>query len=365
MRGFFGQEGRHAQAHERFFETMRAQGCAVDELLEAYERFAYGSLEKNVPARLRLSITVALEHFTAILAEDALNGEGLAGAHPAMRRLLQWHAVEELEHKAVAFDVLRAVHPSYRLRIVGLALASLALGGFWIHMTKQLLEAAGMTFREGLRELREVRKNAPPGSMTKPIVTRVSGRASRATSDRASTRTTSTTPSSSRRRSRGCGQKGSFRTTISPPLRSELRSDTNAVEDEMTDRFEGRRVLVTGAASGIGRATAIAFAKVGAKLIVCDVDEKGLEDVARETNAVLSTRVDVSKRDQMADLARRVHEDGPLEVLVNNAGVGLAGGVLDTSLEDWEWILSINLWASSTACTTSCRPWWKRVAAMS
>lgn len=173
VRGFFGQEGRHAYAHERFFDTMRAQGYEIDELLASYERFAYGFLEKKAPARLRLAITVALEHFTAILAEDALSGEGLDGAHPAMKQLLTWHAVEELEHKAVAFDVMRAVHPSYALRIAGLFAATAALGGFWIHMTKQLLEQDGMTFREGVAELKEIRKHAPPGSLTKPIARRV------------------------------------------------------------------------------------------------------------------------------------------------------------------------------------------------
>ena len=109
-------------------------------------------------------------------------------------------------------------------------------------------------------------------------------------------------------------------------------------------QFDGKRVLVTGAASGIGRATAEAFAREGATLLLCDVDEKGLAEVARETNAAVAERVDVSKRDEMNALADSVHAHGPLDVLVNNAGVGLAGGVLDTSLEDWEWILSINLW---------------------
>lgn len=102
VRGFFGQEGRHAQAHERFFETLRAQGYPIDGFLARYERVAYGLIEKASPPALRLATTVALEHFTAILAEDALSDDsaaGLAAAHPAMRALLEWHAVEEIEHK--------------------------------------------------------------------------------------------------------------------------------------------------------------------------------------------------------------------------------------------------------------------------
>ena len=113
-------------------------------------------------------------------------------------------------------------------------------------------------------------------------------------------------------------------------------------------RFDGMRVLVTGAASGIGRETALAFARQGADLVICDVDEKGLDGVASSARAlgrrVFARRVDVSKRDQMRSFAEEVHAvGGPLDVLVNNAGVAISGGFLETSLDDWDWILSINL----------------------
>ena len=160
VRGFFGQEGRHAQAHERFFDVLRTHGFEVDALLERYERRAYDIIERFAPPPLRLAATVALEHFTAILAEDALAGGALAHAHPEVRRLLEWHAVEELEHKAVAFDVLRAVNPSYALRIAGLAVATLSLGAFWAIMTRELLAQEGMTLREAAVELRGMREAA-------------------------------------------------------------------------------------------------------------------------------------------------------------------------------------------------------------
>lgn len=160
VRGFFGQEGRHAQAHERFFDTLREQGYDVDAILEPYEKLAYGRIERAAPPALRLSVTVALEHFTAILAEDALAGGDLEGAHPIMRQLLEWHALEELEHKAVAFDVLRAVNPSYALRMAGLALGSLVLAGFWVQATRALLAQDGLTLRDCGRELAELRKEA-------------------------------------------------------------------------------------------------------------------------------------------------------------------------------------------------------------
>src|SRR5438093_12795425 len=72
VKGFAGQEGRHANAHERYFDTLRAHGYDLDAILEPYERIAFGIIEKHSPPALRLAATVASEHFTAILAEDAL-----------------------------------------------------------------------------------------------------------------------------------------------------------------------------------------------------------------------------------------------------------------------------------------------------
>ncbi len=164
VRGFFGQEGRHAQAHERLFETLRRQGFDVDALLERYEHIAYGVVEKASPPLVRLATTVALEHFTAILAEDALENGALALAHPEVRRLLEWHAVEELEHKAVAFDVLQEVAPSYALRVVGLIVATLTLGGFWLWATNELLLQEGASLLAARKELAELRGRAARGT---------------------------------------------------------------------------------------------------------------------------------------------------------------------------------------------------------
>lgn len=164
VKGFFGQEGRHAQMHERFFEQLRAQGYPVDDILERYERFAYGFIERASPEILSLSVTVALEHFTAILAEDALDGPVLDLADPAMRQLLAWHAMEELEHKDVAFDVLQTVNPSYFVRIAGMALGAACLAGFWIHITKQLAEHDGSSLASVAHRMRRLGKRGHPGT---------------------------------------------------------------------------------------------------------------------------------------------------------------------------------------------------------
>ena len=115
--------------------------------------------------------------------------------------------------------------------------------------------------------------------------------------------------------------------------------------------LRGKAVLVTGAGAGIGRATALAFAAAGSKVAVCDLDEARLGSIGaelEEQGALLhAERTDVSQRAQMEALAAHVHEKvTALDVLVNNAGVGLVGSVLTTTLEDWEWMLSINLWGA-------------------
>jgi NAD(P)-dependent dehydrogenase (short-subunit alcohol dehydrogenase family) len=119
--------------------------------------------------------------------------------------------------------------------------------------------------------------------------------------------------------------------------------------------FAGKTALVTGAASGIGRETALAFAHAGADLVVCDLNEAGLEETAAAARAlgrkVRTRRVDVARRDDVRAFAEEVHREvEAVDVLMNNAGVGLGGGFLETPLEEWDWIVSINLWGVVHGC---------------
>jgi NAD(P)-dependent dehydrogenase (short-subunit alcohol dehydrogenase family)/pimeloyl-ACP methyl ester carboxylesterase len=122
------------------------------------------------------------------------------------------------------------------------------------------------------------------------------------------------------------------------------------------ERFAGELVLVTGAGSGIGRSTAVAFAEAGARVVAVDRDTAGaaatvelaLRAGAREAWAEC---VDVSDGAAMEELAIRVREQhGVPDVVVNNAGIGMAGRFLDTTPEDWKEILDVNVWGVIHGC---------------
>lgn len=160
IKGFFGQEGRHAHAHDDFTVVMRTQGYEVDKFLATYKRIT-DWVEKRTPPKLRLAATAAAEHFTAILANGAFTQGVLDSCDPRMRELLAWHAAEEIEHKAVAYDVLQQIDPSYALRVAGLIYATTMLGGFWIWGATVLLRQDGLTWRDAIRQLRALPNQDP------------------------------------------------------------------------------------------------------------------------------------------------------------------------------------------------------------
>nr|WP_141312095.1 SDR family oxidoreductase [Streptomyces spinoverrucosus] len=122
------------------------------------------------------------------------------------------------------------------------------------------------------------------------------------------------------------------------------------------DRFGGQLVLVTGAGSGIGRATAFAFAEAGARVIAVDRDAEGASRTAEMSRLIgapeaWAEMVDVSDEQAMEKLAEKVAtEYGVVDVLVNNAGIGLSGRFLDTTPEDWRKVLDVNLWGVIHGC---------------
>ncbi len=122
-----------------------------------------------------------------------------------------------------------------------------------------------------------------------------------------------------------------------------------------TSNMSGAVVAITGAGSGIGRELALLCARRGANLALCDINEAAVGETAAAAGQlgrdVLTRRVDVSDPEQMAAFADATFGHfGGVDIVVNNAGVGLVGGFLDTSRKDWEWLVSINLMGVVHGC---------------
>ncbi len=112
-------------------------------------------------------------------------------------------------------------------------------------------------------------------------------------------------------------------------------------------RLEGKVAIVTGGALGIGEADARLFAEEGAKVVIADINEvagkKVVEEIKKKNGEAIFLKLDVSKEeDWQSVIEATIAKYGKLNVLVNNAGVSLGKNIEDTSLADWNWIMSIN-----------------------
>lgn len=119
--------------------------------------------------------------------------------------------------------------------------------------------------------------------------------------------------------------------------------------------FQNKVALVTGAGSGIGQATALELARRGAELWLSDINETGLEQTAQQVRA-LGARchtfvANVGSSTDMKKLAKAVHDQHPaLDILINNAGIGVAGRFVDTTLKTWNKVLDVNVKGVMLGC---------------
>jgi uncharacterized protein len=110
VRGFLGQEAIHGREHHRYNEILAAQGYPAT-TIESCVRLGI-QIAWLFPSRWQLALTCALEHFTAVFTDSVLRDPRiLCDAHPAFARLWRWHALEEIEHKSVAYDVYQVIAP--------------------------------------------------------------------------------------------------------------------------------------------------------------------------------------------------------------------------------------------------------------
>lgn len=135
VKAFIGQEVQHGKVHEEFWKVMREQGIDIDEFLNFYRSTAYDVIEKTATRLLgpemALSVTAALEHYTAMMADMSFNDELTKLIPDSMALLFKWHAAEEIEHKSVAYDVFQKVDGRYSVRIGGFLIASVML---WLYV---------------------------------------------------------------------------------------------------------------------------------------------------------------------------------------------------------------------------------------
>jgi hypothetical protein len=150
VRAFTAQEGFHSREHVRYNRMLESQGYPAQALERRVERIL-ALVTRVLPPRARLAATCALEHFTATLAHFVLSDEALLdGAHPVMAALWRWHAAEENEHKAVAYDVYLQAGGNYLERTAIMIAATVIFWSLVAEQQVRLMRADGSVF--SLRE---------------------------------------------------------------------------------------------------------------------------------------------------------------------------------------------------------------------
>lgn len=143
VRAFIGQEAHHGKEHQSFNNLMAKKDLPIA-TIEAFVKQAIAFEEKNLSKERMLAKTCALEHFTAMFAEMILeHPEFLDGIDERLKPLWLWHAVEESEHKAVAYDVYQTAVGSYWTRVSEMAVTSVLFSFFTGLHTVQLMRASG------------------------------------------------------------------------------------------------------------------------------------------------------------------------------------------------------------------------------
>lgn len=153
---FIKQEAQHGIAHDKMNQQMVAQGMPLDKMLD-FLKGHFNAMLKDRSPEYNIAITAASEHLTALMADCFYSKKAtLAEVDPYVRALFAWHAIEEMEHRDVAFDVMRDVaQVSYPMRASALIITSLLMGGFTLYRTNIMLKTDGFNSKERVKLLRE------------------------------------------------------------------------------------------------------------------------------------------------------------------------------------------------------------------
>lgn len=151
VKDFMRQEAQHGRIHKQFNDRLQAQGIRVDRI-EAKTRSLLERIRKLTPASFTLAQTAAAEHMTSIMAHSFFERqEVFADADPRIRAMYIWHGVEEIEHKAVAYDVLKNVAKvGYFLRVGVMVYTSVMFPLHVFLILRRMLKADGFSFGQRL-----------------------------------------------------------------------------------------------------------------------------------------------------------------------------------------------------------------------
>jgi len=154
VRDFTRQEAQHGIAHTRFNNLLKEQGLPVDKML-AMQKKRNSFWLKHFSPEFNLALTAAFEHFTALLAEGFFARKAvMQGADPRMKALFAWHAIEEMEHKSVVFNVMTTVaRVGYFKRCAAMIYATLDISFETYRSTDMLLQADGFNWLQRKRLL--------------------------------------------------------------------------------------------------------------------------------------------------------------------------------------------------------------------
>lgn len=183
IRLFARQEGQHGSAHSQYNELLASQGIDVERILKVLSAQKRAT-QRGFSPKMQLALTAAAEHLTATLAEGFLRVDAPArvrgggdkapfiaeAAHPEMRALYLWHSVEEVEHKAVAFDVYQtAAGGDYFMRVHAMLIITAYLHVRVAAIMRHMFEADGLHDRRGVVRRGLWRMYGPRGFLTRML----------------------------------------------------------------------------------------------------------------------------------------------------------------------------------------------------
>ena len=149
---FIAQEAQHGIAHDQMNQLMKQQGMPIDGFIKTLNKMFAFEL-KYRSAEYNIAMTAAAEHLTALMADTFYRHKAtLADAHPHVRALFAWHAIEEMEHRDVAFDVMQQVaQVSEPMRRFALAFISIMMMSFTLYRTQVMLKHDGFSATQRLK----------------------------------------------------------------------------------------------------------------------------------------------------------------------------------------------------------------------